>query len=86
MRLTQNLEHILHDMVTENHELTQQLRRKGAELTRAEETIRREQAQNQYIRQQVSMIVYCVVSTYPKRGYSCCVSMHVFACSLNRLE
>ena len=55
--LTQNLEGILHDMVTENAELQQQLQssegekqmiqqqlmRKEAELTRAEVTIRREQ-------------------------------------------
>ena len=37
MVLTQNLEHILHNMVTENAELQQQL------MSRAEETIRREQ-------------------------------------------
>ena len=56
MVLTQNLERILHDMVTENAELQQQLQssegeqivrqqlmRKEAQLTRAEETIRREQ-------------------------------------------
>ena len=60
MVLTQNLECILHDMVTENAELQQQLQssegeqmvrqqlmRKEAELTRAEETIRREQQQIQ---------------------------------------
>ena len=50
MVLTQNLESILHDMVTENAELQQrlqsserQLMRMKAELTRAEKTIRREQ-------------------------------------------
>ena len=61
MVLTQNLECIRHDMVTENVELQQQLQssegekqivqqqlmRKEAELTRAEETIRREQQQIQ---------------------------------------
>ena len=44
---------ILRDVVTENAELIQQLRRKEAELTRAEETIRRELQQNQKMRQQV---------------------------------
>ena len=50
MILTQNLESILHDMVTENAELQQrlqsskgQLMRMKAELTRAEKTIRKEQ-------------------------------------------
>ena len=57
MVLTQNLERILHDMVTENAELQQQLQssegekqmvqqqltRKEAELTRTQETIWRQQ-------------------------------------------
>ena len=40
MCLTQNPEHILHDMVIRNTEITQHLR---TELTRAEETIRTNQ-------------------------------------------
>ena len=36
---------VIDDLVTENAELQQQLTRKEAELTRAEETIRREQQQ-----------------------------------------
>ena len=50
---------ILRDVVTENAELIQQLTRKEAELTRAGETIRREQQQNQEMRQQVRLM--CVV-------------------------
>ena len=42
-------------MVTENAELQQQLMRKEAELTRAEETIRREQQQ---IQEMVSLMAY----------------------------
>ena len=45
LHLTQNLKCILHDILTENVELKQQLVRKEAELTRAEETIRRKQQQ-----------------------------------------
>ena len=73
MVLTQNLECILHDMVTENAELQQQLQscegekqmvqqqlmRKEAELTRAEETIRREQQQ---IQEMVSLITCSWIS------------------------
>ena len=94
MVLTQNLERILHDMVTENAELQQQLQssegekqivrqqlmRKEAELTRAEETIRSEQqlveakdrelAQaQQQLREQVSFhvklhIIYFVIDVF----------------------
>ena len=53
MVLTQNLERILYDMVTENAELSQKLAKKEAALTRAEETIRREQQQIQEMREQV---------------------------------
>ena len=45
--LTQNMERIIHDIMTENTELKQLLTRKEGELTRAEETIRREQQQIQ---------------------------------------
>ena len=45
LHLTQNLKCILNDILTENIELKQQLLRKEAELTRAEETIRRKQQQ-----------------------------------------
>ena len=71
MVLTQNLERILHDMVTENAELqqqvqstTQQLMRKEAELTRAEETIRREQqlvqAKDRELTQAQQQVCVCV--------------------------
>ena len=74
------MEYVLQDMVTENADLQQQLQsserereavrqqltRKEAELTRAEETIRREQQQ---IQQLVSLLlllrVVCVVTRGP---------------------
>ena len=66
MHATQNLEHIFHDMVMENAQLqhkiecnTQQLMRKEAELTMAEETIMREQQTIQEMRRQVyTMHIY----------------------------
>ena len=84
MVLTQNLERILHDMVTENAELQQQLMRKEAELTRAEETIRREQQlvqakdrelaeAQQQLRQQVSCACACML-------YRCACMMHECTC------
>ena len=56
----QNMERVIQNLMTDVTELqrqlhssTQQLMEKEAELTRAEETIRREQQQNQEMRQQV---------------------------------
>ena len=64
MILLQNLERVVQDLVTENAalqsrvqevtQLQQQLTRKEGELSRAEETIRREQQQKQQ-RQQVGL-------------------------------
>ena len=51
--LAQSLERDLQTRVRENTDLQQQLSRKEAELTRAEETIGREQQQNQELREQV---------------------------------
>ena len=66
--LTQNLECILHDMVAESAEVqrqvqskTQQLMRKEAELTRAEETIRREQQQIQEMVRLMDMFLDIVI-------------------------
>ena len=58
---------LIDDLVIENAELQQQLMRKEAELTRAEETIRREQQLIQEMRQQVCLVtvalqVVCVVN------------------------
>ena len=60
MSLTQNLGQPFHDLVTENAELTQQLMRKEAKLSRAEETIRREQQQIQEMRRMVRFQRECV--------------------------
>ena len=61
--LAQSLERDLQTRVKENADLqqqvqtvAQQLSRKEAELTRAEETIGREQQQNQQLRRQVSLV------------------------------
>ena len=51
--LAQSLERDLQTRVRENGDLQQQLSRKEAELTRAEETIGREQQQIQELREQV---------------------------------
>ena len=51
--LAQSVERDLQTRVRENADLQQQLSRKEAELTRAEETIGREQQQNQELREQV---------------------------------
>ena len=60
MSLTQNLGQPFHNLVTENAELTQQLMRKEAKLSRAEETIRREQQQIQEMRRMVRFQRECV--------------------------
>ena len=59
----QNLEHVLQDLVTENADFQSQLQSSKREkqtirqqLSRAEETIRREQQQIQEMRQQVSLV------------------------------
>ena len=51
--LAQSLERDLQTRVRENADLQQQMSRKEAELTRAEETIGREQQLNQELREQV---------------------------------
>ena len=51
--IAQSLERDLQTRVSENADLRQQLSRKEAELTRAEETIKRVQQQNQELRVQV---------------------------------
>ena len=51
--LAQSVERDLQTRVRENADLQQQLSRKEAELTRAEETIGREQQQIQELREQV---------------------------------
>ena len=51
--LAQSLERDLQTRVRENAHLQQQLSRKEAELTKAEETIGREQQQIQELREQV---------------------------------
>ena len=61
---------LIDDLVIENAELQQQLMSKEAELTRAEETIRREQQLIQEMRQQVCLVtlalqVVCVVNKCP---------------------
>ena len=89
MVLTQNLEHILHDMVTENAELQQQLMRMEAELTTAEETIRREQqlvqakdrelAQaQQQLRQQVRCCVCVCVRVHVRVCVCVCVCVYIY--------
>ena len=51
--LAQSVEQDLQTRVRENADLQQQLSRKEAELTRAEETIGREQQHNQELREHV---------------------------------
>ena len=78
---------VIDDLVTENAELQQQLTRKEAELTRAEETVRREQQQvSQLVQipvhvrglpwdyQEVDVLVCTVVKTSPFSLYRRLVS------------
>ena len=74
--LVQNVVQVIDDLVTENADLQQQLTMKEAELTRAEETVRREQ-------QQVRQVVHIPVGTCKGTplGFPHYVAVDVVYCS-----
>ena len=91
MDLTQILEQIPHDVVTQNAELIPQLAKKKAELTMAEETIRRQQQQIQEMGQQVGhqmcgatdslCISVCVCMYYVCMCLQMCMQVYCADCS-----